>query len=133
MRQLLLRGGYAARIFAFEDVGQLCRQLKSPLLGDLAVPDDIDGNARVDITEDIGIHIEIRVDFDDILFARFAACDILDERHRAVERLQPQEAVYLHAASSGYVVDNYAVFYRINIHHFTSRSFRIRAIRIYLP
>ena len=75
-------------------------------------------NVGVNISQNIGINIKIRIDFNNILFAHFAAGNIFYKRHRAVKRIKPQKIVNPHTLSGGNVVDYYSVLYGIDIHLF---------------
>ena len=57
LRQLLLNGGDAAGILAADDVGDALGQLELALFGALAVLDDVDGDAGVDIADDIPVKV----------------------------------------------------------------------------
>jgi hypothetical protein len=98
-----------------------------------AVLDHIDGDVGVDIAQGVQVHVEVGVDLDDVLLAHFAAGGVFDDGNRAVQLVQLQEIVDSHALTGLDMVDHNAVFNGINVHAATSRSFRIRAMRINLP
>ena len=51
----------------------------------------------------------------------------------AIELVQIEHIVNLHGLAAGDMVNYYSVFNRVNPHYSTSKSFRMSAIRIYLP
>lgn len=53
VRQLLLGGGNAARVFAFDDVGDVFGQLWVIFFHAFAVFDNINGNIGVDIAQSV--------------------------------------------------------------------------------
>lgn len=93
MRQFLLRGGDATGVLAEDDACQTLGKGDPALFPDLAVTYDDDGDAGIDIAEDLGVHLDVRVDLDEILASHFAADRILDESDRAVQLVQLQKAV----------------------------------------
>ena len=133
MRKLLLGGGYAAGIFALKNIFELCGERYLFLVNELAVLDDINGNAGVNIAENIEVNIIVGVDLNDILFAELAGHYIFDDGDGAVQLVKLKEIVNLHTLSGLDMVDNYAVFDGIYVHAFTSRSLRMRAILMYFP
>ena len=134
MRELLLAGGNASGVLAEDDIGQLFGQFNGFFLDDLTVFDDVDGDARINVTQHINVNFIIKVDLDDILLAHTAALNVFDDGNRAIELVKSQESIYLHGLACGDMVDNDTVFDRVNIHHtVTSRSFIISAILIYFP
>ena len=106
LRQLLLNGGDAAGILAADDVGDALGQLELALFDALAVLDDVDGDAGVDIADDIPVKVEHLVDLDDVLAAEFAARNVLEQRDGAVELVKAEDVVKLHRLAGGDVVDN---------------------------
>ena len=131
--QLLLGGGDAAGVLAVQNALQLQGQVQLLLLHGLAVSDDGDGDAGVHIAQSVGVQLDGGVDLDDVLAAHLLGGGVVDEGHHAVQAAQVQEVVDLLALTCGDVVDDDAVDDGINIHSYTPRSFRIRAMRIYLP
>lgn len=116
LRQLLLNGGDAAGILAADDVGDALGQLELALFGALAVLDDVDGDAGVDIADDIPVKVEHLVDLDDVLAAEFAARNVLEQRDGAVELVKAEDVVELHRLAGGDVVDNDTVGNSVDDH-----------------
>lgn len=116
MLKLLLHRGDAAGIFAFYHAAHLRRQFKMPLFDPLTVSDYVHGNIGIDISEDVEVQIDLRVDFYNVLASHFTGHGVFDYRHGTVERAEIKYAVKLHALPRSYVVKHYAVLYRINIH-----------------
>lgn len=67
MREFLLGGGYATGIFAFDDIFKLLGEGNFFLLDKLAVLDDINGNAGINVAENVKVNVVIGVDFNDVL------------------------------------------------------------------
>ena len=116
LRQLLLNGGDAAGVLAADDVGDALGQLELALFGALAVLDDVDGDAGVDIADDIPVKVEHLVDLDDVLAAEFAARNVLEQRDGAVELVKAEDVVELHRLAGGDVVDNDTVGNSVDDH-----------------
>lgn len=116
LRQLLLNGGDAAGILAADDVGDALGQLELALFGALAVLDDVDDDAGVDIADDIPVKVEHLVDLDDVLAAEFAARNVLEQRDGAVELVKAEDVVELHRLAGGDVVDNDTVGNSVDDH-----------------
>ena len=133
MGKLLLNRGYATGIFAFNNIFELSGKLDFFLLDEDAVLDDVDCNAGINVAEDIEIDVKVGVNFDDILFAKLAAHNVFDDCNRAVQLVKLKEIIDLHTLAGLDMVDNDTVFYRIYVHTSTSKSLRMRAIRIYFP
>ena len=116
LRQLLLNGGDAAGILAADDVGDALGQLELALFGALAVLDDVDGDAGVDIADDVPVKVEHLIDLDDVLAAELAARNVLEQRDRAVELVKTEDVVELHRLAGGDVVDNDTVGNSVDDH-----------------
>ena len=116
LRQLLLNGGDAAGILAADDVGDALGQLELALFGALAVLDDVDGDAGVDIADDVPVKVEHLIDLDDVLAAELAAGNVLEQRDRAVELVKAEDVVELHRLAGGDVVDNDTVGNSVDDH-----------------
>ena len=116
LRQLLLNGGDAAGILAADDVGDALGQLELALFDALAVLDDVDGDAGVDIADDIPVKVEHLVDLDDVLAAELAARNVLEQCDGAVELVKAEDVVELHRLAGGDVVDNDTVGNSVDDH-----------------
>ena len=116
LRQLLLNGGDAAGILAADDVGDALGQLELALFDALAVLDDVDGDAGVDIADDIPVKVEHLIDLDDVLAAEFSARNFLEQRDGAVELVKTEDVVELHRLAGGDVVDNDTVGNSVDDH-----------------
>ena len=116
LRQLLLNGGDAAGILAADDVGDALGQLELALFGALAVLDDVDGDAGVDIADDVPVKVEHLIDLDDVLAAELAAGNVLEQRDRAVELVKAEDVVELHRLAGGDMVDNDTVGNSVDDH-----------------
>ena len=116
LRQLLLNGGDAAGILAADDVGDALGQLELALFDALAVLDDVDGDAGVDIADDIPVKVEHLVDLDDVLAAELATRNVLEQRDGAVELVKAEDVVELHRLAGGDVVDNDTVGNSVDDH-----------------
>ena len=109
MIQSLLDRRDAAGIFAFDDVGELFRQMQHLFVYDLCVLDDIYGNVMIDEAEHIQVqHINRTFDLDNILFPHLIASRIFDDGHAAVHLIQLQIFVNGHAFSGLDMVENHA-------------------------
>ena len=98
--QSLLDGCDTAGILATDHVGDLFRKGERFLFYDLAVTDDVDGDAVVDKAQNIQIqHFWRTLHFNDILFAHLIAAGILDDGYAAVQLIQLQITIDLHAFS----------------------------------
>lgn len=69
-RQLLLNGGDAARVFALEHATDALRQLERALFHKFPVADDVDGDAWIDVADQVPVNVHFAVDLDDVLAAR---------------------------------------------------------------
>lgn len=93
-----------------------------PLFHTFAARDPIDGDAGIHIAERVKIDTvqrDLRADLDDVLFFHLSGRYVFEDRHRAVEGIQSERFVYTHPPSGGDVVEDDAVFYRINVHFLT--------------
>ena len=116
LRQLLLNGGDAAGILAADDVGDALGQLELALFDALAVLDDVDGDAGIDIADDVPVKVEHLIDLDDVLAAELAARNVFEQRDRAVELVKAEDVVELHRLAGGDVVDNDTVGNSVDDH-----------------
>ena len=90
LRKLLFHGGYAARVFAVDDIFDPRRELELALFHLLAVLDEVHRNARVNIADHVPVQIQNAVNFDDVLAAKLIADNIFEQRHRAIELVKIQ-------------------------------------------
>lgn len=135
LRQFLLDGGDAARVFAADDVPDPLRQLQLALFHALAVLDDVDGDAGVDVADHVPVEVQDAVDLDDILAAELAADDVFEQRHGAVELVEAEDVVQVHRLAGGDMVNDNTVGNRINNHvvalpYSIPSSLRISAMRM---
>lgn len=98
--QSLLDGCDTAGILATDHVGDLFRKGERFLFYDLAVTDDVDGDAVIDEAQNIQIqHFRRALHFDDILLAHLVAAGIFDDGYAAVQLIQLQITIDLHTFS----------------------------------
>lgn len=116
LRQLLLNRGDAAGVLAADDVGDALGQLELALFDALAVLDDVDGDAGIDIADDVPVKVEHLIDLDDVLAAELAARNVLEQRDGAVELVKAEDVVELHRLAGGDVVDNDTVGNSVDDH-----------------
>jgi hypothetical protein len=90
LRKLLFHGGYAARVFAVDDIFDPRRELELALFHLLAVLDEVHRNARVNIADHVPVQIQNAVNFDDVLAAKLIADNVFEQRHRAIELVKLQ-------------------------------------------
>ena len=90
LRKLLFHGGYAARVFAVDDIFDPRRELELALFHLLAVLDEVHRNARVNIADHVPVQIQNAVNFDDVLAAKLIADNVFEQRHRAIELVELQ-------------------------------------------
>lgn len=134
MLKLLLAGGYTSRVFALDNIYKLFGHLDNVLINENAVFYDIDSYIGIDVADNIKAYGNIGVDFDNILFAHFAARDVFDYRNRAVELVKTEKLIQAHTVACRDMVDDNTVIDRIYIHFAaSSKSIRMSAILIYLP
>ena len=112
----LLCGRNASWIGTFLYSNQSLRQFDLTFFNELAVLDDVDGDAGVDIADDIPVKVEHLVDLDDVLAAEFAARNVLEQRDGAVELVKAEDVVELHRLAGGDVVDNDTVGNSVDDH-----------------
>ena len=110
MRQLLLNGGDAARVFAVDHIGDLFRKLQGFFLGDLVVTDDIDGNVVVNVAQYIQANVVARaLNLDDVLAAHLVASRVLDDGYLTVgETVKTKVIVNVKTLACLNVIQNYA-------------------------
>lgn len=108
LRQLLLDGGDAARVFAAEDALQRLWQLGMKFFCALGVMDDIDGDMRIDVAEQVEIEVDNLADFENIFLAQLAGAGVFDDGDLAIQLVELQIFVNLHGFACGNVVDNNA-------------------------
>ena len=134
MLQLLLHRGDAPGIPAADDPPDLRGQLQAALFRPDPIADNVHGDARSQIPQHREVQVHVCVDFQDVLFAHFFALGVADDGHLAVQFIQFQCLVNLHAAPGGDVVQHNAVLHCVDVHASASfSSFKIRAIRMNLP
>lgn len=114
--QLLLGGGDAAGILAADHIGELGRQEQLLLFHGDTVFDDGHGNIGVYIAQNVHVDLNLRVNLDDVLLAHLVAGGVLDDGNGAVQLVQLQEPIQLHALSGGDVVNDNTILNGINIH-----------------
>ena len=90
LRKLLFHGGYAARVFAVDDIFDPRRELELALFHLLAVLDEVHRNARVNIADHVPVQVQNAVNFDDVLAAKLIADNVFEQRHRAIELVELQ-------------------------------------------
>ena len=93
LRKLLFHGGYAARVFAVDDIFDPRRELELALFHLLAVLDEVHRNARVNIADHVPVQIQNAVNFDDVLAAKLIADNVFEQRHRAIELVELQHLI----------------------------------------
>lgn len=93
LRKLLFHGGYAARVFAVDDIFDPRRELELALFHLLAVLDEVHRNARVNIADHVPVQVQNAVNFDDVLAAKLIADNVFEQRHRAIELVELQYLV----------------------------------------
>lgn len=107
--QLLLDGGDAARIFAFDDIDQSLGQLDPFLFDDFSILYDVDRDLVVDVAEHVQIQIVNRAfDFDDVFFPHFVAVRVFDDRDAAVHAVELQVPIKVHTFAGLDVVKHHA-------------------------
>ena len=114
--QLLLGGGDAARIPAPDDVGQPFGQAQLPFGDDGVVFDDIDGDAGVDVAEDVKVEVDEAVDFHDVFSAHFRAFDVFEDGNAAFELFKVEVIVNAHAVSGLDMLGHVAILYAVDLH-----------------
>lgn len=114
--QLGLRHGDAPGVLAVDDIYQLFGQLHMLFRHPHAVADDIDGDVGVNVAQHVQIDLHGGVDLDDVLLAHPPAADVLDDGHRAVQLVQMQVFVDVHALAGLDVVQDHAVLDAVDIH-----------------
>ena len=133
MLDILLSCRDASRILALQNVNELFGKLDVLLVNNNTVANDRNRDITADEAELCVVDVDIAVDLDDILLTHLAARYVLEDRNRTVKLIKGEEIINLHRASCVDVVDYNAVFYRINVHNYTSNNLRISAIRANLP
>ena len=116
MRNFLLRGSDTSGVFTFNHIGQSLRQFQMLLFLQLSVFNPVNGDIAVYVAQHFKIQFNLIVNLDDVLFSVFAAAYILDNRHAAVQLIQPQVVLNLHALSRFDMVQNNSCIYAVNIH-----------------
>lgn len=116
MVDIPLLGSDASGVLAVDDVYDLLRKLHMLLLDDLIVLDVADRDVRVHIAQYIQIDIQGVGDLQDVFLTHLVAGYIFDDRHAAVQLVQPQVAVDVHASSGFDVIQNDSVFNAVNLH-----------------
>ena len=91
LRQLLLNGGDAARVFTLEHAADALRQLERALFHKFPIADDVDGDARIDIADQVPVKVHFAVDLDDVLAAELAARNVFEDGHRAVKLIEAED------------------------------------------
>ena len=135
MIDLLLNGCNAAGILAVNNIDELARKRQLFLFYDAPVLDDINGDIVINIADDVELEVIDRAFYlDDVLAAHFAASRVFDDRDAAVHFVKLQVSVKIHSLSGFNMVKDKTFVQGTNIQHtLTSRSVRIRAIRMYTP
>lgn len=110
MGQILLRCGYAAGVFALNNILNLGGKSQLFLFAKNAVLYDVNGDIRIDIAENIEVNLHFGINFDNILIAHFFAADMLYDCNRAVKLVKLKMGINLHAVAGFYMVKNNAVF-----------------------
>ena len=116
MGQFLLHGGDAAGIGAADDVGDGGGQLELFFLHDPAAVDDVDGDVGVDEPQGVQIEVDPVLDLHDVLAARLAAAGVFNDGYAAVQPVQTQDLIDLHAPAGLNVVDDQPTLYAVYVH-----------------
>ena len=74
MRQILLYGSNAARVFTLDDIGDGLRQYRVQFGGADTVLNDINRNVGINVSQDVIVYINDLVNLDDVLFP--ILCDV---------------------------------------------------------
>lgn len=106
LRQIGFRARDAARVAAAQHALDARRESRVLLLDEHAAADDVDRRVRIDKAEHIEADLHVGVDLDDVLAPQLPAGRVFDDSHRAVERVQPQQAVQLHRAAGADMVND---------------------------
>lgn len=108
--QLLLDRRDAPWISAVDDISDFGREMKPLLFYDFSILDNIDSDIVVDKAKYVKVHkINRAFNLHNILFSHLAAFGIFDNRHTAVQLVQMEVLVYVHAPS-GLDVVQYETF-----------------------
>ena len=102
--QFLLGGGDAAGILAADDAADTLGKGQVFPLCQLAVLNDVDGDAGIDIGQNVEVQVDDLGHLDDVLAAHLFAFRILNHGNGAVQIVQLQDLIDLHAAACGDVV-----------------------------
>ncbi len=109
--QLLLDGGDAAWVVAFDDSCDLLGQFQGSLFNDLAILDYVDGDVVINVSQHIKVQgIDVALDLEDIFFAHGLTLGVLDDGNCGIQFIKSQVSVYLHALAGLYVVKNETFF-----------------------
>lgn len=134
MLDLLLCGGYAARILAAHNVFDALGKLEITFFDYSAVMDNVHRCAGADNSEGTEVYVDLVGDLDYILRAVLTAACILDYRDLAVQRIEVELIIDLHRLACGDMIDYDAVDDGIYVHLFaSSSSLMMSAMRINLP
>ena len=105
-----------------------------------AVADHIDGDARIDVSEDVKTDFDVFGDLDHVLVSHLGAGNVHQDCNGAFELVEFKNAVKLHSLARLDVVEYDTVLDRINMQHvlppyFASRpsSIMMSAARMNLP
>ena len=91
MVDFFLDGSDAARIFAVDHIDQLGRFLQLFLFYDHTVPDDIDGDVRVHVAQNIQIQIDHAFDLDDVFVAMLVRASVANQGDTAIQLVQASQ------------------------------------------
>ena len=111
MREVVLHGGDAARVFATDDVFHAVGHFQFHLLDGLPLLDDVHRGVRVDQTEEVVVDVDDIVDFDDVFLSHLFAVGVADERDIIIGLVKVQIIEHLDAVAGGNVVDDNTFFY----------------------
>ena len=112
--EIVLHGGDAARIFAFDDVGHLLGHLEFHLLDGFAVFNDVDGGVRVDEAEEVVVDVDDVVDLDDVFFAHLGTVGVHDEGDVVFRLVKVKVVEHSDAIAGLDVVDDDSFFYTVD-------------------
>lgn len=114
--KLLLSGCYAAGVCAFNYIAHNLRQSQIFALYKLAVANDVDSYAGVNIAKNIKIQVNYLRNLYYVLFALFAAVSVLYHCNSTFQLPKVENVVNVHAASGCNVVKNDTVNQFSNYH-----------------
>lgn len=116
--ELLLDGGNASGVVAFDDIFNLLRQCQFFFLHDFSVFNHIDSDIVVNERKHIQVkHVDIAFYFQNVLFFHFIASGIFDDSHGAVQFIQLQMFINVQAAPCFNMIQHEAFFDFSHVQH----------------